>query len=44
MHDRVVVGTAAVVCANHSCSTHDLYHNHLAEMRSRHDKMKIREE
>jgi hypothetical protein len=40
----VVVGTAAVVCTNNSCTPRDIYLSHLKEMKARLEKMKIKNE
>ncbi len=40
----VVVGTAASVCTENNCSPREIYNSHLAEMKNRLDKMKIKEE
>jgi len=40
----VVVGTAAVVCIENNCSPRDVYKSHLADMKKRLDKMRIKEE
>ncbi len=40
----VVVGTAAAVCTENDCSPRDVYQSHLADMKSRLDKMRIKGE
>lgn len=40
----VVVGTAAAVCTENSCSPRDVYNQHLSVMRERLDKMKLENE
>lgn len=40
----VVVGTAAAICTENECTPRDIYKSHLAEMKSRLDKMRIEEE
>lgn len=40
----VVVGTAAVVCTENDCSPRDVYNSHLNEMKTRLNKMRIKEE